>query len=523
MQPQPVPSRISGMTSISSLRLLLVVLVVLSASLDAMAVTFNISPASVPNSFTGTVELKIIGVSPGGTVRIEKYLDENADGQIEAQEPLLESFLVTDGLVPIIGGITNVVVHADHDGSTNGQIIFNLDFSQTTEIDRISGQYLFKVSDPSGSFSPLIQPFALTATPLPQGITGLVTDASTGKPIPSAQVALVDVDSSQFVTSVFDNADGRFTAYSPPGNYLVLPLRRGYIFTIQADIFDLSSATLQVSAGQFLTNNVILHPGSTAISGIMKDAATGAGIPGVAVYALSGEQDTNGAVSSLSFTFGLTDESGNFSVMGQNGIWGFASIPEQLARIGYLGLTEFPTVTVTNNIGTNVTIALPKATSLIYGQVKNQAGKPLAGVQVAANDSDLGFQTIATTDTNGNYTLGAVAGNWSVEPDSSSLDRLGYQAPDTATVLVEDATATEQSFSVQPVPLSLSAAAFSQSGSFQFQVTGESANSYQVQSSSDLKTWTMQGSFTISTSPYLYIDESAKTGPTRFYRVQRQP
>jgi len=520
MQPQLLPFAVSRVVPIYCLRLLLVVFVVLTASLDAMSATFNVSPASVPNAFTGTVELKIIGVSPGASVRIEKYLDENANGQIETQEPLLESFVVTDGLVPTIGGITNLAVYADHDGSTNGQLIVDLDFSQTSEIDRISGQYLFKLSDPSGSFSPLIQPFTLTATPLPQGITGVVTDSSTGQPISLAQVALVDLDSLQLVTSVFVNTNGEFTLYSQPGNYLLLPLRRGYIFTIQADLFNLTNAALQVKTGQFLTNNVILRPGNTVISGILKDAVTGAGIPGVAVYALSSEQDTNGAVSSLSFTFGLTDGSGNFSVMGQPGTWGFVPIPQQLARVGYLGLTDLTIVAVTNTIGTNVTIALPKTTALIYGQVKNQAGKPLGGVQVAAHDSNLGFQSLASTDTNGNYTLGVIAGNWSVEPESSSLNSLGYQGANTVTFILEDATATEQSFSVQPIPLSVSAPVFLPSGSFQFQVIGESGNSYQVQVSSDLKQWAPQRSFTISTSPYFYIDDSAKPG---FYRVQLQP
>jgi len=524
MQPKLLPFAVSRAVSIPGLRLLLVVFVVLTASLDAMAViTFDVSPVSVPNAFTGTVELKIMGVSPGAPVRIEKYLDENANGQIEASEPLLESFAVTDGLVPTIGGITNLAVYADHDGATNGQLIVNLDFSPTSEIDRISGQYVFKVSDPSGSFSPVIQPFTLTAASLPQGITGVVTDASTGQPISLAQVALVDLDSSQLVTSVFVSTNGEFTLYSQPGNYLLLPLRRGYIFTIQADLFSLTNVALQVKTGQFLTNNVVLRPGNTVISGILKDAVTGAGIPGVAVYALSSAQDTNGAVSSLSFTFGLTDGSGNFSVMGQPGTWGFVPLPQQLARLGYLGLTDFTIVAVTNNVGTNVTIALPKATALIYGQVKNQAGKPLRGVQVAAHDSNLGFQSFARTDTNGNYTLGVIAGNWSVEPESSSLNSLGYQGANTVTFILEDATATEQSFSVQPIPLSVSAAAFLPSGSFQFQVFGESGNSYQVQGSSDLKQWAPQRSFTISTSPYLYIDESAKPGLTRFYRVQRQP
>jgi Carboxypeptidase regulatory-like domain len=86
-----------------------------------------------------------------------------------------------------------------------------------------------------------------------------------------------------------------------------------------------------------------------------------------------------------------------------------------LDHVGLAPLDERNDLHLGTTLGTakRIRFVLPKATSLIYGQVKNQAGKPLAGVQVAANDSDLGFQTNATTDTNGNYTLGAVAGNWS--------------------------------------------------------------------------------------------------------------
>ena len=63
-------------------------------------------------------------------------------------------------------------------------------------------------------------------------------------------------------------------------------------------------------------------------------------------------------------------------------------------------------MTLTNGIGNNLTIALPKATALIYGQVKTQDGQSVAGLQVTAADENLGFQSLVTTDSNGNYTLG---------------------------------------------------------------------------------------------------------------------
>jgi lipocalin len=495
---------------------------VLGCAAGAANVSFTISPASVPGDYTGIVALQVAGITPGTSVRIEKYLDENGDGQIQPQEPLLGSFTVTDGHLPIIGGVTNWAVYFDADGTANGALTVNLDFSQTTEVDRIGGSYLFKLSDPAGVFSPIVQPFTLTANPLPQGVTGTVTDLSTGRPIPSAEVGLWDLDSSELVASVFDDANGRFTVYSQPGNFLVLPLRRGYVGSFTPDLASLAAATVTVQADQFVTNNVTLHPGPAAISGLLKDAATGAPIPGVTVYALSvGQVDLGGfTLPSFSFAFGLGDAGGAFTIPAQDGDWSVGPALQQLARLGYLGQSDPAGVTLTNGMGTNITYALPKSTALIYGQVKTKDGVPLAGVEVAAVDSDLGFQSLGTTDANGNYTIGVVAGNWSVQPSSSILDGLGYETPDSAALPVEDGSATAQGFSLVPVALTISAPALAANGSLQFQVTGGSGRDYQVYISSDLKNWSLLQSFHLSHSPQLYRDESPKPG-SRFYRIQR--
>ncbi len=508
--------------SVTGLELLSTLFLLTCSVQTGAAVNFSISPPSVPNDFTGVVQLKILELSAGATVRVEKYLDENGNGQIDPEEPLLESFMIKDGLAPVIAGITNSDLYADTDGAINGQIIVRVDFSQTIAIDRISGSYIFKVTDPSGSFSPLIQPFALTTTALPQGVTGVVTDA-TGEPVPTAEIALLNIDTVQFVTSAFDNADGRFTVYSPPGKYLLLPLRRGYIFSIQASTFDLASATLEIKPGQFLTNNLQLTRGNTLVSGVLKDAASGAGIPGIPVYAVSAEQDTNGTFTSLSFSFGLADLNGQFSVFGHPGTWGFTPLIQQLSRVGYLGVENIAVLAVTSTNNTNITIGLPKATSLFYGQLKNQVGKPLAGVQMDARDPNLGFETLSRTDANGNYTLGVIGGNWTVEPESSSLGTFGYDSGIAPETPMEDGQAIEQTFSVSPVRLSISGGTLSREGSFQFQVLGETGRTYEIQASTDLKAWDSQETFTISVSPYDYSDDRAKGAPVRFYRVQQQP
>src|SRR5262249_29905924 len=123
----------------------------------------------------------------------------------------------------------------------------------------------------------------------------------------------------------------------------------------------------------------------------------------------------------------------------------------------------------------------------------------------------------------GNYTLGVIAGNWTVEPEFSSLSSFGYENGIAPETLVEDGQAIERSFSVNPVQLSISGGTFAQDGSFHFQVAGETGKAYQVQTSTDLKRWDAQQTFTITTSPYVYSDNGAKGVPARFYRAQQQP
>ena len=72
---------------------------------------------------------------------------------------------------------------------------------------------------------------------------------------------------------------------------------------------------------------------------------------------------------------------------------------------GYLGLQNKSS---TNAGATGVTIAVPKATALIYGSVKDSLGNPLVGLDVYASDDNNLYQTDGYTDANGNYVLGVL-------------------------------------------------------------------------------------------------------------------
>ena len=74
---------------------------------------------------------------------------------------------------------------------------------------------------------------------------------------------------------------------------------------------------------------------------------------------------------------------------------------------GYLGLQNKTNVTAG---ATGVTLAVPKATALIYGSVTDNLGNSFVGLDVYADDhagSGL-YETDGYTDTNGNYVVGAL-------------------------------------------------------------------------------------------------------------------
>jgi hypothetical protein len=59
-------------------------------------------------------------------------------------------------------------------------------------------------------------------------------------------------------------------------------------------------------------------------------------------------------------------------------------------------------------------------------------------------------------------------------------------------------------------------------GTFSMQVIGTSGQTYQVQASPDLKTWTSIGPVTGASTPQPFSDSAAKGLPHRFYRVMGQ-
>src|SRR5689334_10980913 len=77
--------------------------------------TLTVSPSSTSNTYTGVVTLNITGLTNGEKVSIEKWLDLNANGSIDAGEPLVDAFKITDNDLTnnLIGGVMDISVPWD--------------------------------------------------------------------------------------------------------------------------------------------------------------------------------------------------------------------------------------------------------------------------------------------------------------------------------------------------------------------------------------------------------------------------
>src|SRR2546425_7847107 len=152
---------------------------------QAQPPTGTISPSTITNDFAGKIVLTISNLTAGQKVIVQKYLDLNTNGTIDfGQEPLVQSFTVTDGSLPLVGGVRDVNVPGDEDGATNGQIRVELNYPGLNEIlDHIAGHYLYRLVDANGIFSPVIIPFTVVQKGYAQGVSGQATAAGTGLPL----------------------------------------------------------------------------------------------------------------------------------------------------------------------------------------------------------------------------------------------------------------------------------------------------------------------------------------------------
>ena len=263
-------------------------------------------------------------------------------------------------------------------------------------------------------------PTEIAATGLSRGgtISGVVTDAETGRPIPGIDIQARNIaqDEPRY-TGRSDGAGIYILTGIPPGIYR-LRLNSGsgdYIPEAYKDKLDWDAADIVIVRGPEAVEGIdfALKRGAK-ISGTVTDAATGLPISNIRLNA--------GPVAWEWMTTTETDGNGNFTIRG---------LPDGLTRVAVTDdrfefVSQRRTVTVIGReTVTGFDLALVQG-STISGRVTNvNTGLPIANQRVDAENvrRDYGPRTNARTDSDGRYKLlGIAPGTYSIRLCCPSLD-----------------------------------------------------------------------------------------------------
>jgi len=387
----------------------------------SQAATLSVTPATLSNLYSGSLSIQIGGLTNGETILVERFLDVNGNGTIDAGEPLVQSFVLTDGQVTSIGGVRNANIPGDNDLSANGQITASISFANSPEFTRGSGAQIFRLSSPTGRFAAVQQTVTITQSVLAQRITGTVS--SGGSPLPFSLVGvLVQVGSdNQFISATEADASGNFSINVANGTYQVIGFKHGYVGNFgTSPLVTVSGANTNVSLS--------LSPASLTLSGSVTDTGSSLGIAGFQFFASSGNND---------YTAFFSDAQGNFSTPIITGQWKLEPSDYSAMSGGYFRLQNKISVSVASASVSGVSVPLTKGNALIYGTLKTAQNVPLGGVRLYGNDSGNLFQSSPYTDAGGNFFLTASGTTWyfGVDNQGSGLPA-GYVPPQAEVTLV---------------------------------------------------------------------------------------
>lgn len=402
------------------LPLLLVALAFAPAS-AAAAVNFTLSESAVSNLFTGTLNLTITGLTNEEPVLLQKFVDANGNGSVDVGEPLVGQFKLVEGQVTKLGGVRNSNVPGDSDGLTNGVITEAFDFSDPTDFAHHVAPYLFRVSSPSGNFLPVMRPFAVTNSTLGQGVTGTVTGSGSGLPYAFVVLLKPDADEGHPFAGGIANGSGAFSISCPPGNYQVIAIKSGMVTDLGA------APTVTVGAGASANTTIALSPANQTISGTLTNSATGGVLPGVQVRL----QSTTDLCA-----LGYSDDQGNFSIGVTAGTWSPEVEEPTVAALGFVVPEQFSDINTTIGSVAGLTLPFQPATALFYGNfVVGGTTTGISAMPFSARIQNNSVFSKGLTDPTGYYTLGVVAGTWSVGPESDALLARGILANQTNPII----------------------------------------------------------------------------------------
>ncbi len=402
--------------------------------------TVGLNPSTIDENFRGFVQLSIDGLATGDSVRVEKFQVNNNTGVIDANAVLEQSLLLTDGVSNQIGGVSNINVPADSTAA-DGTIVAGIPFLDSS-VPTTVGEYVFRFSSPTNSFSALTARFTVTNVPDAQDITGQVT--ANAVPVPNAYVVLLDTHGGgyDFVAGTIADATGHYTFGAAPGQYDMVAVHRGFVGAFKG-------TEQSLAAGEHKVVNLTMEAGTRTISGQVRDSQTNAGLPGVQVRFTT---------DSGKFTVDYTDANGNFSTSVTPDKWTVQSFANAVSQIGYVAAVGAIAVDTSAGNANNVTLSAAKATTLLYGTVTDSSNAPVAGLDMVAIDEKLLFDASAVTDSSGNYVIAISSGVWAVDASGGGLEMRQDLAPLPTKLYTVEGQAANVNFSASQASAHLSGA-----------------------------------------------------------------
>lgn len=414
----------------------------LSAASAAGAVDASVTPDTLATDSAATVTVTVTGLDPGQTVLIERYADANGNGTVDAGEFLAESHVLTDGAVSSIGGVRNINVPGDEDGTADGTITYRFRPRYNAELGRLSGSQLIRVSSPSSAFAPFTRTFTLTQPVTAQTISGTIRNGDT--PVPFVAVVLLTPmgDDMEFSGGAIADAEGNFILTPPPGDYVVFALQHGYVASFDDAQF------ISVAPSETVSEVALqLAAATTTLSGRITLSGTDEGVAGIQLFIES--EDGHVVIAN-------TGPDGTFSVPVNANVWGIEPSETSLAQLGCVRPEDdFIFADTTLGPATDVNLSVTKGNALIHGRVTDQADNPVPNLHLGASNN-AGLSGDAATNETGHYAIAVTAGTWHVWFSSDDPALSGYIPPPGTSLTLQAGATVERNLVLAPVSAHIS-------------------------------------------------------------------
>ncbi|MBX7210034.1 MAG: carboxypeptidase-like regulatory domain-containing protein [Verrucomicrobiaceae bacterium] len=399
------------------------------------AVNATVTPASTSSIATSPVIVNVTGLTTGQVVIIERFVDANGDGVINAGEFLAEMHTITDGVVSTFGGVAYPVIPGDEDGVANGQISVSVTPLLGPELGRLAGAQLIRVSSPTSAFAAFIRALTITQPVEAQSISGSVT--SGGNPVPFASVVLLDATSpnGELARGVVANALGQFTVNAAPGSYNVAAFKSGFLTNFN------TAPLVVLGTGGSVVQNIQLTAATTSISGKVADNISNVGLGGVQLFV--------GAPGGLAAVVSSSAD-GTYSAPVTADQWQIQASDISIRTLGYLKISGVSDANADTTGGTQSgkNLNFAKVTAVIHGTVTDSNGVPVSGIRMGAHDDSTTsiYDVDSATDVNGHYVLGVNAGPWTAYVTNNSPGVSGFVLPSEQSLTLAAAQAVQANF-----------------------------------------------------------------------------